>query len=296
MLRDIENYCNIWGLKINISKTKVMIFEKGRHTQKDFFIYGEKLEVVTSFKYLGINLYKNGQWNRSQKAIAHHASFAMNRLFSIFHRIDLPISQKLYMFDSLVSSILHFGSEVIGSNPCPDLERIHTKFLRKLLCVKMTTNSSALYGELGRVPLIVIRKLRMLKFWLKVLKSDESSIIRQVYEMLRCDSDNNVTYGGKNWAHQVKLVLQEIGLNYFWLFQNDIVDHISILHIKQRLFDAFYQSWYSDINNSRKLEAYCLFKHSFNREKYLDTVTVVKYRIALTKIIRCLLSVMVQRY
>ena len=37
MLNDIENYCNIWGLKINTSKTKVMIFEKGRHTQKDFF-------------------------------------------------------------------------------------------------------------------------------------------------------------------------------------------------------------------------------------------------------------------
>ena len=38
MLLDIENYCTTWGLKINTSKTKVMIFEKGRHTSYDFYL------------------------------------------------------------------------------------------------------------------------------------------------------------------------------------------------------------------------------------------------------------------
>ena len=27
MLNDIENYCRLWGLKINTSKTKAIIFE-----------------------------------------------------------------------------------------------------------------------------------------------------------------------------------------------------------------------------------------------------------------------------
>ena len=31
LLNDIELYCGTWGLKINTRKTKVMIFEKGRH-------------------------------------------------------------------------------------------------------------------------------------------------------------------------------------------------------------------------------------------------------------------------
>ena len=38
ILKDIEDYCNIWGLKINTNKTKAMIFEKGRHTHYDFYI------------------------------------------------------------------------------------------------------------------------------------------------------------------------------------------------------------------------------------------------------------------
>ena len=55
MLNDIETHCNAWGLKINVSKAKVLIFAKGsRHTNYDFYLYGEKLEIVTSFKYLGI--------------------------------------------------------------------------------------------------------------------------------------------------------------------------------------------------------------------------------------------------
>ena len=50
MLNDVETYCNAWGLKINVSKAKALIFEKdSRHTNYDFFLYGEKLEIVTSF-------------------------------------------------------------------------------------------------------------------------------------------------------------------------------------------------------------------------------------------------------
>ena len=50
MLTDLENYCNQWGLKINVNKTKVLIFEKGgRRTNYDFYLYDEKFEMVNSF-------------------------------------------------------------------------------------------------------------------------------------------------------------------------------------------------------------------------------------------------------
>ena len=47
ILNDIETYCRIWGLKINIMKTKAMIFEKGRHTNYDFYMCNSKLDLVT---------------------------------------------------------------------------------------------------------------------------------------------------------------------------------------------------------------------------------------------------------
>jgi len=63
------------------------------------------------------------------------------------------------LFDSLVGSILNFGSQVWGYHNAPDIENIHTRFLRRLLNVKKSTNLSALYGELGRWPLNVTRQI-----------------------------------------------------------------------------------------------------------------------------------------
>ena len=70
MLYDIETYCTQWGLKINTKKTKAMIFEKGRHSHFDFYLNNTKLELVTSFKYLEIHFFKNGNWYRTQKLLA----------------------------------------------------------------------------------------------------------------------------------------------------------------------------------------------------------------------------------
>ena len=72
MLNKLHNYSNEWGLKINTDKTKIMIFEKGRRTDVHIYYNNIELEVVDSFKYLGIMFYKNGSWNRTQKCLAEY--------------------------------------------------------------------------------------------------------------------------------------------------------------------------------------------------------------------------------
>ena len=163
MLYDIETYCTQWGLKINTKKTKAMIFEKGRHSHFDFYINNTKLELVTSFKYLGIHFFKNGNWYRTQKLLAQHASFALHNLFSLFGELELPVSEKCKMFDILVGSILGYSAEVWGIHEAKDIEILHTKFCRWVLNVKKSTNLPGLYGELGRVPLIIYRKISMIR-------------------------------------------------------------------------------------------------------------------------------------
>ena len=66
MLNEKETYCPVWDLKINVSKTKVLIFEKSsRHTHYYFYLQNETLEIVTSFKYQGVYFFKNGNWHRT---------------------------------------------------------------------------------------------------------------------------------------------------------------------------------------------------------------------------------------
>ena len=94
------------------------------------------------------------------------------------------------------------------------------------------------------------------------------------------DANNNISYNGSNWAFQIKSLLNELGLNYIWLHQTEI--DIPFELIKQRIFDNYYQSWYSEINNSSRLSMYSRYKHEFQFESYLDTIDK-KFRIALTK-------------
>ena len=72
---------------------------------------------------------------------------------------------------------------------CKDIEIVHNKFCRYLLGVKKSTNIPALYGERGRMPLRVVRKLRMLKYWIRIL---QNSNVSKIYEMMYCRLESNI--------------------------------------------------------------------------------------------------------
>ena len=162
LLHDLETYCLRWCLKINAAKTKVMLFEKDEPTHYDLSLNNVKLELVSSFKYLGIHFFTN--WHRTQKRLAQHASIALHKLFSIVREIKLPISEKCKLFDALVSPILNYGAEVWGMYEAKDVEILHNKFCRWALNVRKSQNLVGLYGELGRSPLCISRKIIMIRY------------------------------------------------------------------------------------------------------------------------------------
>ena len=281
LLNDLEQYCQISGLKINTGKNKILIFEKGRHTRHSFSLCNKELEIVDSFKYLGTYFFKNGSWNRTQKLISQHSKFALHNLFIVFNQLDLDIKEKCKLFDSLVGSILNYNAAIWGNHDSKSIEIVHCKFLRKVLSVKKSTNLSALYGETGRYPMKIQRQLIMIKYWIKLVKTPDS-LTYNVYKMLKHDADLNISYSGMNWAFYIKNLLTSSGLRYIWDNQWN-TEIINYEQIKLRILDIYKQTWYADINNSNRLETYNLYKHDFNLEKYLSCIKENKFRIALTR-------------
>ena len=195
-----------------------MIFENGRHTLYDIYIiyiYNSKIDVVTSFKYLGVHLFKNGNWYRTQQRVAQHASFSLHNLFAVYNNLDLPISNRIELFDSLILPTINYGAEIWGYHEGPDVEIIHSKLCRKILGVRRSTNREALYGELGRIPMSVHRKILIIKYWIRLITLNANSLIFKTYNMLKTDTDNELNYKGYNWASKVKQILNEHGLGYF---------------------------------------------------------------------------------
>jgi len=123
----------------------------------------------------------------------------------------------------------------------------------------------------------VSRQLAMTKYWLKILH--ENSLLFKTYKMLKRDVDANKTY---NKTYHIKLLLDTCGLSYLWINQVNIRIHCNT--IKSRILGIFKQSWYSNINNSNRLETYCLFKHEIIFESYPDQIRDSRFRICLTRL------------
>jgi hypothetical protein len=64
-----KSNCDIWTLTVNTSKTKVLVFSKGRQTQYSFTYSNENLEVVEEFSI--------GSFPKAKTYIANQAIKAM---------------------------------------------------------------------------------------------------------------------------------------------------------------------------------------------------------------------------
>ena len=186
LLVQFEIYCNKWQLTVNVEKTKIMIFQKGGRIPNDIFIYnGEHIEIVKEFNYLAYVVSCGGTIQRAMTMLADKAVRAMGLLFSTLRQIQVPFKMLLQLFDTFVKSILDYSCDVWGFSSAERCERVHRKYLKRILGVKMCTSNAALYGETGRFPLFKDRHVRIIKYWLKIVKPDyDNCIVKAVLSSL----------------------------------------------------------------------------------------------------------------
>ena len=65
----MQNYCDTWHLTINTSKTKIVIFSKGKLRNKpDFLLNNDRLDVVVDFEYLGVRYNFNEKFAKKTRS------------------------------------------------------------------------------------------------------------------------------------------------------------------------------------------------------------------------------------
>ena len=280
----LEEYCMRWKLKVNTDKTKIMIFRKGGRIPNNInFIYkNESIEIVNKFCYLGIVFTSGGSCFEAQKTLAGQAQkavFTLNKY--LFNFTSLTPSHVLELFDKLVSQILNFGSEVWGFSKASSVETVHLQFCKKLLGVKQSTQNDFIYGELGRIDYQSRRYLAIIKYWFKVICSEENKYIKQIYNMMVNDLAAHPLK--RNWASCVKDLLCQLGFRIVWETQG--VGNIEqfLGTFKQRVRDVFAQEWHTRLENSTRARCYITFA-SFQHQTYLDKLNISKYRKQLSRL------------
>jgi hypothetical protein len=74
-LDSLQNYCGDWRLAVNLTKTKVIIFSKKAIEKYSHYFYHEpnSVEIVDSYKYVGIIFHFSGKFKASVSNLADKA-------------------------------------------------------------------------------------------------------------------------------------------------------------------------------------------------------------------------------
>ena len=161
----MDQYCTLWQLKINVSKTKVLVFSRGYVRKNPEFTYGNvKLEIVRDYQYLGLIFNYNGNFNKAKQKLYEKGSRAMFSLLRKARCLFLSLDVLFKLFNHIVVPIITYGCEIWGSETIDIIEKLQLRFLKYILNVNKFARSNMVYGEVGTPPLIVNSKSRVLLF------------------------------------------------------------------------------------------------------------------------------------
>lgn len=298
-VNELLRYGKINSLNINQSKTKALIFNRnGRKLIRYAFYSGRSIiENVTSYKYLGLVLSATGTFTVAKqelKKTALKALYALYRNMNGAFRKNVQLT--IGLFDTLIKPILTYCCEIWGFdgkyNELRDpIEQVQTKCCKMLLGVSKRAVNSACRAELGRFPLIIEVKSRIISFWLRILTLPGNRLSKIAYMEMRPNEKP------KSWALQLKMLLSQIGLGYVWEMQDSLcmADTLYLkslqTKVKQRLEDIEIQNWHSSLfddasrpRGKNKLRTFREFKTGYSLESYLSTIENQEHRRALTKL------------
>ena len=108
-LDSFSDCCDIWTLKVNVEKSKIVVFSQGTTTNNLKFNYnGKQLEIVDEF----IVINKNSNFNKSMMFAVNKGNKAMYEVLKLGKIHRLSINCQLYLFDKMVKSTLVYVCEI----------------------------------------------------------------------------------------------------------------------------------------------------------------------------------------
>ena len=279
-LNEISVYCKKWDLYVHKTKTKVVIFSRGKVKTKYNFKMGD-MDVNTDFEYeyLGVVFNFNGKF---KKAITERITPARKAMFGLNAKavsLQLPPDIQIDLFDKMILPICLYGSEVWGYTNLDPLEIFYRKFLKRVLGVYKTTPNCMVYGEVGRFPLANMVHNRMISFWIKVSDPEgKASKFSNIFYKLIYKLHVNNIYDSP-WLLKIKSLLCNSGNPSFWFNQEDYTSKIFMKSILAKHFeDQYIQEWNLEVNRNRKCVIYRIFKETHGFEKYLTKLNFVDRR------------------
>ena len=188
LLDELSQWCKNWRVSVNIQKTKVMHFRKPRKTRTDrmFAIGEEKLEIVDSYKYLGIHLDETVSEKVIVEPLVQAGSWALSVLIGKTRtNYDLGYKSFTTLYHMTVIPIMEYfvGAWSVGLMNDRTVDQVQERTSRFYGGLPRFTPLIAIAGISGWTPGVVRKGIETLRFYNHLIELDSNRLCRKVYEM-----------------------------------------------------------------------------------------------------------------
>ena len=104
----LQQYSNEWGLKLNLSKTKIMIFNKQRTTTSKF----QGIEIVKQYTYLGFTFKPSGKKHQGTENLINKTKkswFILQRF--LYKSEGKTVNTYLNLIDTTIKPVVLYAYE-----------------------------------------------------------------------------------------------------------------------------------------------------------------------------------------
>ena len=137
---------------VNAKKSNIVHFRNSAKpkTQHVFKLGTDKLDLVASYKYLGLILSEHLDYSVTAKIVAQAAGRALGLLLAKFKACGgMPYNVFTHLYDVMVQSVINYGAAIWGTQSYSCIKSVQMRASRFFLGVGKYTPNAAVQGEMG---------------------------------------------------------------------------------------------------------------------------------------------------
>lgn len=187
MINKVENYCDTWGLNINLEKSKIMIFRKrGKLAKKESWRYkNSKIEIVKAYKYLGFMMTPQLSIKEQLIEKIKVAKFSILCTWKkLLNNNAIPPNSKFNVYNSVCRAIVSYSAETWGFEFPKELEKFQKFFLKRMFSLPYNCPDYVLYLEINKEPLTHFTYCLHLRYINKILTLPNNRLPKEIAEYI----------------------------------------------------------------------------------------------------------------
>lgn len=155
MITNLELFCTHWGMTVNLTKSKILVFRNGGRLGKNehWIFNGNPVEIVSNYEYLGVIFTPKLSFQLHLEERSRKAKMCVNGIWQKFlTNENISMQLKISIFQSVIRSIQCYACQVFGYDNAKLVDKLQLYFLKNILKIPEFSPAYGVFLETKQEP------------------------------------------------------------------------------------------------------------------------------------------------